>query len=578
MSQTTNEQNENEYTWARRPGTSSESPDAAPVQAPIAGTTSEFAPPGGSVWGADEARTDNTAPTQAAPVQAPPNQAPPAAEAGTAPYPAAAPYGDTEPGTSYQPTAAGAGYPAAAPASYQAAEGDAPSQPAPSQPAQYQAAPYQAAPYQAAPYQAPYEAPGGTAYQTPDSAFGGLPPEPPNGGTEARREPRRPGWGGVLAIGFGAAALSSLLTAGIVLQTQDNTTPTTISTAGLAPTVKAPVTGSNASAPDWSAVAKAVEPSVVSVKVTGQSAAGEGSGVILDKTGRIVTNNHVVSGVGSNPTVTVVLNDGDTYPATVVGTDSATDLAVIKLTNPPANLTPAVFGTSTSVGVGDPVMAVGNPLGLAGTVTTGIVSATDRPTTTQAESTDPNDPSAATGGGGEVVVTNAIQTDAAVNPGNSGGALVDAQGRVIGIPSSIASLSDGSSLGGQATQSGNIGLGFAIPVDEVQDVTSQLIKGGSVQHSWLGVTPEDGTTKVNGATRDAAILHDIAAGSPAAKAGLKTGDAVVAVDGKQVNSALSLVGQLRERRPNTTVSLTIVRAGQPSDIKVTLGDRPANLN
>jgi putative serine protease PepD len=374
----------------------------------------------------------------------------------------------------------------------------------------------------------------------------------------------------VLAVGAGAAALSSLLTAGIVLQTQNPTT--TVASSSSTPTVKAPVTSSNATNPDWGAVAKAVEPSVVAVKVTGQTGAGEGSGVILDKTGRIVTNNHVVSGVGSNATVTVVLASGDSYPATVVGTDPATDLAVIKLTNAPSNLTPAVFGNSNSVSVGDPVMAVGNPLGLAGTVTTGIVSATDRPTTTQAESADPS-----SGSGGETVVTNAIQTDAAVNPGNSGGALVDAQGRVIGIPSSIASLGTGSAFG-QSSQSGSIGLGFAIPVDEVQDVTSQLIKGGTVQHSWLGVGPEDGTVKVGGASRDAAVLKDIVGGSPAAKADLKTGDAVIAVDGKPVNSALSLVGLLRERKVNTPVVLTIVRDGKTSQVTVTLGARPASAN
>jgi putative serine protease PepD len=374
----------------------------------------------------------------------------------------------------------------------------------------------------------------------------------------------------VLAVGAGAAALSSLLTAGIVLQTQDPAQ--TVTTTSSAPAVKAPVTSSNTKTPDWGAVAKAVEPSVVAVKVTGQTGSGEGSGVILDKAGRIVTNNHVVSGVGSGATVTVTLSNGDSYPATVVGTDSATDLAVIKLSNPPNNLTPAVLGTSSSVSVGDPVMAVGNPLGLAGTVTTGIVSATDRPTTTQAESTDPT-----AAGGGETVVTNAIQTDAAVNPGNSGGALVDAQGRVIGIPSSIASLGSSSAFG-QSSQSGSIGLGFAIPIDEVQDVTSQLIKGGTVAHAWLGVGPEDGTVKVNGASRDAAVLKDIVNGSPAQKAGLKTGDAVVTVDGKAVNSAYSLVGLLRERKVNTPVVLGIVRDGKTSQVTVTLGTRPSSAN
>jgi putative serine protease PepD len=546
MTQTTNNQNENEYTWARRPGSSSESTDAASVQAPVANASSEFAAPGGSAW-ASTPTGGQTTPIPAEPSgyqggyqsSYPTAQTPapaPAPAAWTADAAEQPPAGYPAGGTSYPPapTAFGTGYSSSGYAS---------------------------------------TAPAG--YATTEYSSAGVPPFTPggSGSGKGRREPRRPGWGGVFAVGAGAAALASLLTAGIVLQTQDSNSGTTIANAS-SPTVKAPVTSSSTKTPDWGAVAKAVEPSVVAVQVTGQSAAGEGSGVILDKTGRIVTNNHVVSGVGSNPTIEVVLADGRKYPATVVGTDSSTDLAVIKLTNGPANLTPAVLGDASSVAVGDAVMAVGNPLGLSGTVTTGIVSATDRPTTTEAESADPT-----SGSSGEEVVTNAIQTDAAVNPGNSGGALVDSQGRVIGIPSSIASLSDGSSsFGGQTTQSGNIGLGFAIPIDEVKDVTSQLIKGGTVAHSWLGVGPVDASVKVDGASRDGATLKTISTDSPASKAGLKAGDTVIAVDGEAVNSAISLVGQLRERPVNTQVTLTIVRDGKATDVKVTLGTRPASAN
>jgi putative serine protease PepD len=374
----------------------------------------------------------------------------------------------------------------------------------------------------------------------------------------------------VLAVGAGAAALSSLLTAGIVLQTQDKTAVTTAGASAPA-AVKAPVSSSSKSLPDWGAVARAVEPSVVSVQVNSQSGSGEGSGVILDKDGRIVTNNHVVANARNGAKLQVVLNDGRIYQATVVGTDPSTDLAVIKMTQPPNDLTPATLGTSSSVSVGDPVMAVGNPLGLAGTVTTGIVSATDRPTTAMSGSQDP------TRGQGERVVTNAIQTDAAVNPGNSGGALVNARGEVIGIPSSIATLSTGGAFG-QSGQSGSIGLGFAIPVDEVKDVSGQLVKGGTVAHAWLGVTPQDGTVAADGATRDAAVIKEIISGAPAEQAGLKVNDAVIKVDGEGVNSALSLVGQLRERQAGATVTLTVIRDGKPSDIKVVLGTRPASVN
>jgi putative serine protease PepD len=526
MTQTTNNENDHGYAWARRPGNSSDY--TAP--APAADATTEFSP-------GDAQRTGNPTPVTAGPVARHDQGQPPSAPPGWPQSYQVPPSNTAEPAGSY-------------PGTY---------------PGSYAGAYATGSPASAGPATSAGWTTGETfGHAETGSGAGGLPPVPPITG---KRQPRRPGWGGVLAVGAGAAALSSLLTAGIVLQTQDATTPAA-TTSSSAPAVKAPVTSSSNSSPDWGAVSKAVMPSVVAVQVSGPSGSGEGSGVILDKDGRIVTNNHVVA--GNNARVQVVLSDGRTYAATVVGTDPSTDLAVIKLTDPPSNLTPAVLGNSSAVAVGDPVMAVGNPLGLAGTVTTGIVSATDRPTTTTAESSDPT-------AGGETVVTNAIQTDAAVNPGNSGGALVDAQGRVIGIPSSIASLSSGSAFG-QSAQSGSIGLGFAIPIDEVKDVSSQLIKGGSVSHAWLGVGPADGTVTVDGASRDAAVLKDIVDNGPAQKAGLQVNDAVIAVDGEPVNSALSLVGQLRERQTGAAVTLTVVRDGKAIDIKVTLGTRPASAN
>ncbi len=375
------------------------------------------------------------------------------------------------------------------------------------------------------------------------------------------RPSRRPGWTSVLAVGAGAAVLSSLLTAGLVTALDDDTVATaTPSSATSEQTVPGPVTSSDSQAPDWEAVSAAVEPSVVAVQVSAQGGTGEGSGVILNKDGSILTNNHVVA---SASTVTVVLNDGRGYQARVVGTDPSTDLAVIKIENPPSNLKAATLGSSGAVKVGDHVMAVGNPLGLAGTVPPAIVSALDRPVTTEAESTGQS-------GGGETVVTNAIQTDAAINPGNSGGALVDAQGRVIGINSSIASLG-GSSLGGQ---SGSIGLGFAIPIDAAKYVASELKDGGPVAHARLGVLPKDGKVTVDGAQREAALLETVENGTPADEAGLQVGDAIIGVDGDRVNSAISLVGQLRERRPGTEVTLQVVRDGKTLDVKATLGTRP----
>lgn len=395
----------------------------------------------------------------------------------------------------------------------------------------------------------------------PMAPVGGYQP-PPGPYASSRKEGRRPGWGGVLAVGVGAAVLSSLLTAGMFsLADRGGSPPIGTTTGGATGTQSAPLVTSSGSLPNWVAVAGAVEPSVVSVQVTTGQGGGEGSGVVLDTAGRILTNNHVVAeAAGGSGQLAVVLSDGRAYPASIVGTDSATDLAVIKLNNPPTGLKPAALGDSSAVKVGDPVMALGNPLGLSDTVTTGIVSALNRPVRAS---------SGQGTGGGEPVVTNAIQTDAAINPGNSGGALVDSGGRVIGITSSIASLSN--SLGGQ---SGNIGLGFAIPINEAKQVGDELISTGKVQHAYLGVTLEDNAVTLDGARREAAVIQSVSNGTPAASAGLKAGDAVIAINGRAVDSADSLIGTIRATKPGTQVTLTIVRNGSAQDTKVTLTQRP----
>jgi putative serine protease PepD len=327
----------------------------------------------------------------------------------------------------------------------------------------------------------------------------------------------------------------------------------------------APLVTSSTTLPDWVAVAGAVEPSVVSVQVSAGRSSGEGSGVILDTQGRILTNNHVISAATSGGELSVVLSDGRAYPATIVGTDPATDLAVIKLNTVPSGLKPATFGDSAVVKVGNPVMAVGNPLGLSDTVTTGIVSALNRPVS--ADDSQGSDPF---GGGAtsEPVVTNAIQTDASINPGNSGGALVDSGGRVIGITSSIASLSSG---GGQ---SGSIGLGFAIPINEAKQVADELISTGKVQHAYLGVTLADDSVSLDGAQREAAILRSVNGGTPAAKAGLKAGDAVIGINGRAIDSSTSLIGTIRAIKPDTQITLTVVRDGKSLQVPVTLATRP----
>jgi putative serine protease PepD len=323
----------------------------------------------------------------------------------------------------------------------------------------------------------------------------------------------------------------------------------------------APVRQADPSSPDWAATAGEVSPSVVAISVRGDRGSGQGSGVVIDEQGHIVTNNHVVASAARGGEIAVTLNDGRAFPAEIAGTDPSTDLAVITLKDPPQDLRPIALGDSEALKVGDPVMAVGNPLGLAGTVTTGIVSALNRPVTTSAEG--------GRGGQAEPVVTNAIQTSAAINPGNSGGALVNASGQLVGINSSIATLG-----GGSGGQGGNIGIGFAIPVKEARSIASQLIEKGSAEHAFLGVSSQDGTAAEGGARRTGAEIRTVQEGTAADKAGLRPGDTVVAVDGELVDSSISLVAHIRERTVGDTVTLTVLRDGTKLDLKATLGARP----
>ena len=308
---------------------------------------------------------------------------------------------------------------------------------------------------------------------------------------------------------------------------------------------------------DWSETAAAVEPSVVAISTRTAQGGGAGSGVILDDEGHVVTNHHVIAGAADGGQILVTLFDERVVEATVLGSDPASDLAVLEIADAPQDLTPITVADSDELLVGDPVMAVGNPLGLSGTVTTGIVSALDRPVTAGS-----GNPSA--GGAQEPVVTNAIQTSAAINPGNSGGALVDAQGRLVGINSSIASLGQGS---------GSIGIGFAITSQQMQSVVDQILETGTVEHSLLGAGVGDVVVEVDGAQRWAAGVASVTEGGPAAEAGLREGDAITAIDGEHVDSALSLIAQIRERPVGTEVTLTIARGGQFEEVTATLAAR-----
>lgn len=380
--------------------------------------------------------------------------------------------------------------------------------------------------------------------------------------------------GELTAVAVLTAALASGGTWGVMALTDDGTTAassTSASTSGDSAASVVPVSSASKTNPDWNAVTAAVTPSVVSITVSAGGSGGEGSGVVLDKEGHVLTNHHVVSGAGDDATITVTLSDGKTYRASIAGEDASTDLAVLTLEDPPDDLQPITVGSSSGLEVGDPVMAVGNPLGLSGTVTTGIVSALDRPVTTSSTESEQQDPfGQQQQQQSSQVVTSAIQTSAAVNPGNSGGALVDAAGRLVGINSSIASL--GSSSG----QSGSIGIGFAIPVDEAQWIAEQLIEDGQAEHAFLGVTPIDGTAELGSATRSGAQIRSVSDGSPAEAAGLQEGDLVVGVDDSTVTSAESLVGIIHSHRIGTKVSLAVVRDGEEQTIDATLGTAPTS--
>ena len=322
----------------------------------------------------------------------------------------------------------------------------------------------------------------------------------------------------------------------------------------------ATVPASNSSGTDWTDVASAVSPAVVTIQAQGASSGGTGSGVVYDAQGDIVTNYHVIASALGGGQIQVTLADGRLYSAEVVGHDKTTDLAVIRLDNPPSNLTVARFASSANLEVGAPVMAIGAPLGLSNTVTTGIVSALNRPVEVSVDEDSSSQDSQASS---DLVVTNAIQIDASINPGNSGGPLFDATGAVIGINSSIKSLS--SSSDGQA---GSIGLGFAIPSDLVVSIADQLIASGSASHGLLGVTVRSATTTIGADTYVGAEVQDVSAGSGASAAGIRAGDVIIKVEGQEVSSAKQLIGYVRRYKAGDTITMTIVRNGQTQDVSV----------
>jgi putative serine protease PepD len=278
---------------------------------------------------------------------------------------------------------------------------------------------------------------------------------------------------------------------------------------------------------------------VVDLVVTQPGGTAEGSGWVYDTKGDIVTNEHVVSGATK---ITVTLWNGKDYAGHLVGSDSSTDLAVVRIDAPPSLLTPIQVGNSDAVQVGSPVVAIGSPFGLSETVTSGIVSALGR-------SIDaPNN----------FTIANAIQTDAPINHGNSGGPLLNAAGQVIGVNAQIQSQSGGSE-----------GVGFAIPSNTVRSIVSQIVAGKTVAHAYFGVQVRDSTSPVG------AALAQVLPGTPAAKAGLRSGDVVVKLDGKTIRGADDVSAVIDAMKPGDTMKVTYVRAGKTATTTVTLTARPS---
>ncbi len=309
----------------------------------------------------------------------------------------------------------------------------------------------------------------------------------------------------------------------------------------------------NAPAGSVESVAQKLSPSVVELQVSGRSGAGEGSGFVLSTDGYVLTNNHVVEVAANGGQIQAVFQDGKKGAATVVGRDPTTDIAVVKVSGV-GGLTPVELGRSDDLRVGQPVVAIGSPFELAGTVTSGIVSALNRPVSAGGGS-----------GGDQATVMSAVQTDAAINPGNSGGPLANMAGQVIGINSAIYSPK---SSQGQGESGGNVGIGFAIPIDQARRTADDIIKTGQATQTFIGA-------RVQTAPAGGAQLGEITAGSPAEKAGLKSGDVVTKLDERSIPNADALVAEIRTRAPGEKVKLTL---GGDKVVEVTLGGQPVTPN
>ncbi|GAA2427991.1 S1C family serine protease [Streptomyces glaucus] len=428
--------------------------------------------------------------------------------------------------------------------------------------------------------QAPAYGPAGTAAggaqghafhsSAPDTAWPPPPPTTPaygggdggSGGWGAPYQQPAPksgrGRGGLLAAILIAALAAGGLGGGLgytLAKNNDETASTTVSASDTGGSVKRdPGT--------VAAVAAKALPSTVTIEAESTSGeGGTGTGFVFDTQGHIVTNNHVVAGAVDGGKLTATFPDGRKYDAEVVGNAQGYDVAVIKLKNAPANLKPLPLGDSDKVAVGDSTIAIGAPFGLSDTVTTGIISAKDRPVASSDGSAD-----------SKASYMSALQTDASINPGNSGGPLLDAQGNVIGINSAIQSSSNGGFGSGQA---GSIGLGFAIPINQAKYVAQQLIKTGKPVYAKIGasVSLEDTTDGAQITDQGTGGTEPVEPGGPADKAGLQPGDVITKLDDTVIDSGPTLIGEIWTHQPGDKVTITYERDGKEHTAELTLGSR-----
>ncbi|WP_180686073.1 S1C family serine protease [Streptomyces gossypiisoli] len=468
-----------------------------------------------------------------------------------------------------------------APAPTHAPEADAPTTPMPVTPPGTPGAPEQP-PYSGAPEQPPH-APGVPAYASatpqggsPNTApEGGWPPPPPpthaypeqgtggagdgsGWGTSYAQPAPKPGGrrGGLLAAVLVAALVAGGLGGGLgyTLARNDDSSSTTVS---------APDGGGDFKRDPGTVAAVTAKALPSTVTIEAESSSGEGgtgTGFVFDTEGHIVTNNHVVADAVDGGQLTATFPNGKKYDAQVVGNAQGYDVAVIKLKNAPSGLKPLPLGDSDKVAVGDATIAIGAPFGLSDTVTTGIISAKNRPV------------ASSDGTGSQASYMSALQTDASINPGNSGGPLLDAKGNVIGINSAIQSSSNG---GFGTGQSGSIGLGFAIPINQAKYVAQELIKTGKPVYAKIGasVSLEDTSDGAKITDRGAGGTDPVEAGGPADKAGLKPGDVITKLDDTVIDSGPTLIGEIWTHKPGDRVTITYERDGKTNTVEVTLGSR-----